>query len=306
MLVLLKKYDFKALFFITGHMAEKLSNFPEILDLLASHEIGYHSSSHSVRPTVFEYTDVPSYEEAYLMSLKRETSHINPLTGEVEGKGGIEVLKELFSQKNIVSFRAPGFCWIPPHFDALMKLGVKFDFSTFVSSEPVYYENVTFYPYQIQLFSDAFSLKTYTSIFFYLLKNRVTILIFHPNNLVNQERWEALYHRGSPTKLLTVKSRAQEQIKSRFFKFELILKFLKLLEKNNFIEVTSEMKKSKRHLVASKEVAKKCYEGSMRWPSKYFNYKPQFLLSHFFHYFDTSRRNPSVATRAKSRMKVPS
>ena len=293
-LTLLEKYDFKALFFITGHMAEKLSNSPETLDLLASHEIGYHSSSHSVRPTIFEYTDVPSYKEAYLKSLKRETSHIDPLSGKVEGKGGIEILKELFPQKNIASFRAPGFCWIPPHFDALVKLGITFDFSTFVSSEPVYYKNATFYPYQIQLFADDFSLRTYRSLFFYLLKNRVTVMICHPNNLVNQDRWDALYYRGNPTKLLTVKSRTQEQIKSRFVKFELILKFFKLLEKNNLIEVTSEMNKSQKHLAASKEVMRKCYDGSTRWASRGFVYKPRFLLYHFFHYFDISRHNPSV------------
>ena len=288
-LILLSKYDFKALFFITGHMAEMLSNFPKTLDLLTSHEIGYHSSSHSVRPAIFEYTDVPSYKEAYLKSLKRETSHINPLTGEVEGKGGIEVLKELFPKKNIVFFRAPGLCWIPPHFDALVKLGIKFDFSACVSSEPVYYKNATFYPYQIQRFIDDFDLRTYRSIFFSLLKNRVTVLILHPSTLVNQDSWDAIYYEDNPKKLLKIKSKTQERIKSTFLKFELILKFLKLLEKNNLIEVTSEVKESRKYLVASKWVIRKCYQGSMGWASEYFDYKPQFLFSHFLHYFDASR-----------------
>ncbi len=54
----LKKYGMTALFFITGNMAEKLSDFPETIDLLDEHQIGYHSSSHSVHPNIFEFTDV--------------------------------------------------------------------------------------------------------------------------------------------------------------------------------------------------------------------------------------------------------
>ena len=49
---LLNKYRVTALFFITGHMAERLSNFPKIIDLLNYHDIGFHSSSHSVRPII--------------------------------------------------------------------------------------------------------------------------------------------------------------------------------------------------------------------------------------------------------------
>ncbi|MEM2507148.1 MAG: polysaccharide deacetylase family protein, partial [Nitrososphaeria archaeon] len=74
LLRILNKYQMKAIFFITGHMAEKIANFPEIIDLLKNHEIGYHSSSHSVHPTIPEYTDVKSYEKAYEISIERETS----------------------------------------------------------------------------------------------------------------------------------------------------------------------------------------------------------------------------------------
>ena len=92
-LELLKKYNLKGLFFITGNMIEKLRFFPEILDLLNVHEIGYHSSSHSIRSNIFEYNDLEDYEEAYLESQERETSRINILTGEIEGSGGIELLR---------------------------------------------------------------------------------------------------------------------------------------------------------------------------------------------------------------------
>lgn len=84
-------------------MAEKLENFPNIVQLLNEHEIGYHSSSHSVRPTIFEFTDIQDYEKAYQISLERETSHINPLTGKIEGKGGIHSVKNLFPKKQIIA-----------------------------------------------------------------------------------------------------------------------------------------------------------------------------------------------------------
>jgi len=62
-------------------MVEKLSSFPEVVHSLEPHEVGYHSSSNSVRPTIFEFTDVESYDKAHSESRKRETYHIDQFTG---------------------------------------------------------------------------------------------------------------------------------------------------------------------------------------------------------------------------------
>lgn len=75
---ILQKYELKAISFVTGHMAEKISNYPQIVEMLRNHEIGYHSSSHSVHPTISEYTDLKSYKKAYEISIQRKTSHISP------------------------------------------------------------------------------------------------------------------------------------------------------------------------------------------------------------------------------------
>lgn len=93
-LSILKKNRIRAIFFVTGHMAERVSQFPTVLSMLKDHEIGFHSSSHSVHPTIPEYTDVESYQMAYKTSCLRETSHINPLTGAIEGEGGIYALQD--------------------------------------------------------------------------------------------------------------------------------------------------------------------------------------------------------------------
>lgn len=278
---LLKKYDFKALFFITGHMAEKLSNFPQILELLEPHEIGYHSSSHSVRPTIFEYTDVESYEKAYLTSIERETVHINPLTGEVEGEGGIKFLRSLFPDKSIVSFRAPGFCWSPPHLEALGKLGIKFDFSAYVSSRPVYYKGVTFYPYPITI--DGWV--SYRRVRL-MLNGGITVLDSHPSFFVNSKPWDFAYHKGNPDRLFEVRPRGRVETVSLFLDFELLLKQVKLLERIEFVEVTSYLSRSREDLKITRKGVEKCYEKSMTWPRDFFGYEPKFLRSHFFRYFD--------------------
>jgi len=122
-------------------MAEKFSNHPKILELLRNHEIGFHSSAHSVRPITPEYTDIKSYSQAYSVSLERETAHINPLTGKTEGKSGIHLLQDLFYPKKIEAYRALGMSWTPPHLEALADLGIKYDFSFNVTtSELVHYK----------------------------------------------------------------------------------------------------------------------------------------------------------------------
>ena len=90
-----KNFTYSDLEDIFKNTAEKIGNYPKILDLLEDNYIGYHSSAHTVRPTIIEYTDIKNYILAQRISLKRETSHINPLTGEIEGKGGISPLSNL-------------------------------------------------------------------------------------------------------------------------------------------------------------------------------------------------------------------
>ena len=175
----LEKLDLRGLFFITGQMAEKLKGYQNIVDLLKEHEIGYHSSSHSVHPTIFEFTDVESYKTAYQKSLIRETSHINPLSGEIEGKGGISVLHDLFPKNRIVSYRAPGYCWSPPHTEMLRDLGIKFDFSSRISPVPVCFKGLTFYPFPAVLqWCGNFS--NHSDLLKCLLRHEIGIAAFHP------------------------------------------------------------------------------------------------------------------------------
>lgn len=230
-LKLMQEYNIKGLFFLSGHVAEKISNFPKIVDLLENHEIGYHSSGHSVRPIIVEYTDVEDYALAQKISLKRETSHINPLTGECEGSGGITFLRALFPPKKVISFRAPGLCWSPPHLEALKELGIQFDFSADLSTKPISQRGITFYPRICATTFDIMHLFRYTFIFKFLAESHLAVLSFHPNHFVYVNHWDSIYYSGNPKKLYHAKARSWTETKDILQQFELFLKRLSFLQK---------------------------------------------------------------------------
>jgi peptidoglycan/xylan/chitin deacetylase (PgdA/CDA1 family) len=273
----LQKHDVKALFFITGHFAEKLGSSPRILEMLQAHEIGYHSTCHSVRPNIFEYTDLLSYRDAYAISLKRETAHVNPLSGEVEGRGGIEVLKDLFPHKKIAAFRAPGFSWSPPHLEALATLGVKYDFSSNLSRIPVQYKDMTFYPMPT-LIDWQDTPNYYKALLSSVLREEITVLDFHPNLFVNKNYWDLFLPEPAPQRSVT-------QTKLLLLKFEALLSVIKLLQKSMRLEASPRLKDSKIELNASEVNVERVLEQIVSWPITQFNYKPRYLRSQLSVFF---------------------
>ena len=247
-----------------------------------NHQIGFHSSGHSVRPAIYEFTDVRSYQEAYQISLLRETSHVNPLTGEVEGKGGILGLRALFPNKQIVAFRAPGHCWSPPHLEALNTLGIIYDFSTNISVKPFNYRNLTFYPYPIFGHWRA-TFHQYRRLIL-ALRHDTSVLTIHPSNIVNEFDWDRIYYKSNPAKLESLPARSSAEAASLFRKFEFLMKQVKGLEKINALEVTPPLKKAKIMLVPTLFDAEKQYAMSMKWASL-FGYSPKFLYQHFKQFF---------------------
>lgn len=276
---LLHEYNLRGLFFLTGHMAEKINNFPKILDLLEDEEIGYHSSAHSVRPTIIEYTDVKDYALARRISVDRETSHINPLTGECEGKGGIIFLKNLFPNKKIISFRAPAFCWSPPHLEALKELGIRFDFSADLSRRPISHKGITFYPFPILI--DVISPLGYMLLSRSLVKYHLAVLIFHPNYFVNTNYWDSIFFAGNPKRLNPVQGRIWKDTKAILRKFELFLKHLSLFEKSGTLEIVPSLEKNERKQTFTTECVSKCIQNSTHWAKNYLGYNPRFIHEHF-------------------------
>jgi peptidoglycan/xylan/chitin deacetylase (PgdA/CDA1 family) len=298
-LEILKKYELPALFFITGHMAEKLANFPATVDLLNTHQIGYHSSSHSVHPTIFEFTDVKSYDEAYQNSLARETSHINPLTGVIEGTGGINLLRALFPKKQINSFRAPGYCWTPPHLAALKTLGITYDFSTDICIEPVNFQEITFYPFTILTTNWNGRIGEHLRLQRLTLKREVSVLTIHPSTMVNQLEWDLIYYpkfskcRLNPPNLFRLPARTPNEITSIFRKFGLLLRHLVTLQKMHLLKVASKPTPTNRTLFPGLEDAEESYRLSINW-AKGFGYNPKFLHSHFTQFFQLNLKSKNT------------
>ncbi|MEM1542494.1 MAG: polysaccharide deacetylase family protein [Candidatus Bathyarchaeia archaeon] len=282
---LLNKYDFKGIFFITGHVADELQNYPRIVDLLEEHEIGYHSSSHSVHPTIFEFTDVKSYKKAYKVSLKRETSRINPLTGQIEGRGGILTLQKMFPSKEISSFRAPGNCWVPPHLEALRDLGIKFDFSSNIVKAPAYYKGINFYPSSILERWDG-KLSDFRLFWIAVAKKQYIVISLHPSLFMTYNGWDEIYFNGNPKAITPPEPRSLSEVKSLIGGFNLLLKNLKSLERIKVLEVASTLEKAEDNLVIDIKTVEKCYNYSMRWAKNVFGYKPKFLKKHFYEFFN--------------------
>jgi len=284
-------------------MAEKLSNFPTTVDLLGEHQIGYHSSSHSIHPTIFEFTDVKSYDEAYQTSLIRETSHINPLTGAIEGPGGIKALQSLFPEKRIVAFRAPGYCWSPPHLEALKTFGITYDFSTNISLEPIGLHGITFYPFTILPSNWQGGIREHYYLQRITLKRDISVLTIHPSPMVNKLDWDLVYYpkRNSvelnPANLAEPPARSPAEAASILHRFDLLLRHLKALQKVDFLEVTPGLKTTNRFIDPDSIDVKKCYSLSIEW-AKGFGYEPKFLFNHFARFFrDRSQNGPTTRLR---------
>jgi hypothetical protein len=266
-----------------GQMAEKLAGYKEILDLLSDQQIGYHSSSHSVRPTILEYTDIEDYAGARLESERRETSHINPLTGAIEGRGGINSLRESFPDHRIEAFRAPDYCWSPPHFQALTELGIKFDFSTKLFPEPAAFKGITFYPYPICHNWDRRSV--YVALMRALLSKQTTVLNFHDWYFVNANAWNQCYVVGNPEKLMMTSPRSREEMMRMFSTFELFISKIRALQRVNLFEVTPKLELlSGDRSIDRASVAKNCSEMAA-WYKRYYNYEPRYLCRHFETFF---------------------
>ena len=163
-------------------------------------------------------------------------------TGEIEGSGGIQALKVLFPKKQIVAFRAPGYCWSPPHLEAMNALGITYDFSTNISIDTFSYRGITFYPFTILVtnwqggFREHFLLQRLS------LKREVSVLTIHPSMMVNQLDWDLIYYHKynnfklNPTNLAQPPVRSPSDIISKYYRFDLLLRHLATLQKTSSFE----------------------------------------------------------------------
>lgn len=287
-LKLLEKHDLKAIFFVTGTAAEKIACYPQVLELLNNQEVGYHSSSHSVKPKIFEYTDIKDYEKAVEISRQRETSRIDAFTGSILGPGGIVYLRQIFPKKKIVSFRAPFLSWSPPHLEALRELGCRIDLSTSLSDVPVTHKDITFLPFPVVIDKLAFGFPVIFKKM--LLGKRFIVFLAHPSHLVFKLAKSSSGQINNPFKPLQIKQSTPFVIQGRLFQLELLFLALRRLRKGGLIEVIDSVEKPEKSLkpktldvIDIQDV----YGKSVWAPKNLFGYRPKFLLSHMRQFLET-------------------
>jgi hypothetical protein len=291
----MKRFRLTGLFFITGTVAEKLSQYPEIMDLLRNNLIGYHSSSHSSEPRIFEYTDVEDYQQAMEISMKRETSLIDPHTGNILGEGGIQQLRRIFHNNDVKFFRAPFLCWSPPHMECLKELGFKFDFSTNICDIPVQFKGLTMFP--APTIVDTISEKVASVVenqkrvfprflLTKMLTRRCTVLLLHPSKLVCPYQVSRLELQSNTEIRFNKKKGSKATI--NLVAFGMLLSELSVLRRTGAIVVTPSPKMSSNNLDVRRIDAERLYMENTSICRRLFDYETKYMRSHFMKFFGKS------------------
>ena len=302
----LRRNKLKGLFFLPGSVASVIQKNPELSEALQSHEIGYHCSAHSIRPLIFEYTDIGDYDAAIRLSIEKETQHCSPdLVKDVQRRGLLE-FQEMFPISRIVSFRAPFMSWSPPHLEALKSLGISYDFSSSVTDKPFYHKSMMFFPPALPLdgipniigYWGENPSKTENRVFKLnltisrILKERCTVLSLHPARLVFKTQRN--YLKKSSKNL----ERSSLDVAIRLCVIELLFRQLSVLQRLKLIEVTPSFKIEKEPLPEFDP--KVAYNRSIYAARKLFHYNPRFLYSHFRKFFDLDDHKNGILFGVKS------
>jgi len=254
---ILNKHGVKGEFYIVAEKARVLAErFPEVIEMLSEHTIGYHQNGHSVHPTIAEYSNGKSWREAVEEAFKYETKRIDIYTGRLymNDTGGIRLVEKIFN-RTPSTFRPPGYVWSAPALYALRELGVR---SSSISSSFV---EVTGYP--LNWYLDVLQIPTadlYLESYLVRgalndLKNQFRsiyeekretggLIIFgiHPCRLVTRAFWDSNYYNGrNPGSKFNIRLPPlyeEETIREALKAFDEFLEYVKSY--NNVKIVTSE------------------------------------------------------------------
>ncbi|RLG21349.1 hypothetical protein DRN74_02180 [Candidatus Micrarchaeota archaeon] len=268
----LNKLELKGIFFITAMRAKNIDKKTAML--LKEHEIGYHSSSHSVRPIIFEFTDVEDYETAVEESLKRETHNVNIKTWKLsKNKGGIfEVMK---IKEDVKSFRAPGYSWSPPHLEALKELGIEFDFSTKMQNKAFSFKKMTHFPFPVKK-NALFYIQAFMS--------DPVVVDWHPESFV-KKGWDSIFRFGNPQSIKKANLLDVQSINRNKNTFIGFIRKIRFMLDVGLLKHSGECKKAIRKISINEKKVEREYRRASFWPMKYFNYKAKYVEAHFKNYF---------------------
>ncbi len=191
---LLAKHGVKGCFCVVGEKARVLRERGrvDVIKALKQHEIGYHSDTHSLHPTMAEYLEELDWNEGVDEVIRREI-------------GGIHDVAEIFGQYPTAWIR-PGNSWAPQVMVAMALLGIPVagdsDFEM-PDGTPMRYCNSLLLRY-LFAFDDYFEgrdrLPRMKRDFDRLVAKRdggVIVIYSHPCRLVTERFWDELFDRGA-------------------------------------------------------------------------------------------------------------
>lgn len=201
-LSMLEMNHLRGIFFITGEMANRLKVSTSNVKRLRTHEIGYHTSVHSERPTLIERVDLQDFHKAIQKSMQIE-----------KDARALPNLRRLFS-KDLTKFRAPRMCWNPAHMVALRRLGIKSDFSADFSEKIVQCNGLIFYPSPIWV-DTILRPGTWARFLAKIARGGVIVVALHPSKILYSGAWDweslepeiGILHRQRPNSTLGVAAR---------------------------------------------------------------------------------------------------
>jgi hypothetical protein len=191
---LLAKHGVKGCFCVVGEKARALRKRGrvDVIEALKLHEVGYHSDTHSLHPTIAEYLEELDWDEGVDEVIRREVR-------------GIHDVAEIFGQYPSAWIR-PGNSWAPQVMVAMVLLGIPVagdsDFEM-PNGTPMRYCNSLLLRY-VFAFDDYFEelnrLPRMKRDFERLVAERdggVIVIYTHPCRLVTEQFWDELFDHGA-------------------------------------------------------------------------------------------------------------
>ena len=223
----------RAGFCVVGLLAKQLENWgrTDVLEALKHHDIGTHTYGHSLHPTINEYTDIESYEDAHNELMRQETMAVEMIK---HATGRYPIFScPPGNQKTYVGMYGFADLNIPIYADT---------FCDTADGEGVFYCNIyqTQYTFGLESFiyndSDEFMKEKLDE----LAKHKRAIIFTHPNSAVFDSTWDIEnYCKKNLCEFGQWKEppRKPEEVTERFYSN--IRKFVKLVKADERFNVTS-------------------------------------------------------------------
>lgn len=231
---IMREEGVRAGFCIVGLLAKQLKKWgrTDILEALSHHDILSHSYGHTLHPTINEYTDIESFDDAYNEVIRQETEGIR-LINEFTGNMKIYGACPPGNQKSYVAMYAYADMGLPIYADTVCDT---------LDGRGMYYCNIyqAKYSYFLEKLLNEVSEEEMKKDLDELAKMKRVIAFSHPNNALFTESWDEVnYYKENHCRFgewKECKRRSVEQTK-RFY--DNIRKFVKLVKQDERFNITS-------------------------------------------------------------------